>query len=421
MSIFPKIEKITFDASASHFLLMFGYKLFSLYFPLFLVGRGLSLPRVGYTYLLIYLPIAIFAPLVGFFSHKINPAILAILGIFGYAIYSLGMILISPVQMPFLFYLLQIFLGISAALFFVSMRGILISSKLENPNRAFAWFYSSPYYANAVAPAVGALVIWKFNFFGVFAFSLALQFLNALFCITRLRRNTFGNNAPTNLVDRPDLSEQKSQLSTRTVLVDNYQEIFEKLKKKIILIPIAVSFSVLLLGGFYRAFFVLFLKELGWTQNLILLFVSLLSLVFLPISFFVIKRIGQVKSQKNIFQGAIISGVLSIILGGLGAFANFWTIFLVKFGQGIGGLMSGSGRSGLLSQKLNKHPEEASALDTIFSPLGAALGSLMAGLIIDFLGFSNLFIVGGIFVLVVAIIGERLTRKEPVKFDAGRG
>ena len=224
MSIFPKIEKITLDTSVSHFLLMFGYKLFSLYFPLFLIWRGLSLPEVGYTYLLIYLPIAVFAPLVGFFSHKISPVILAVLGILGYGVYCLGMI-------------------------------------------------------------------------------------------------------------------------------------------------------------------------------------------FLPISFFAIKRIGKLKSSKNIFQGAAISGILSIVLGGLGVFANFYTIFLVKFGQSISGLMSGSGRSGLLSQKLKEHPEEAGAIDTIFSPLGVALGSLVAGLIIGFLGFSNLFILGGIFVVAVAVIGRKLMQK----------
>ena len=397
MSILPKIERITFDVSVSHFLLMFGYKLFSLYFPLFLIFRGLSLPEVGYTYLLIYLPIAIFAPLVGFFSHKISPVVLATLGISGYGIYCLGMILVSPVQSPILFYLFQIFLGISAALFFVSMRGILISSKLENSNRAFAWFYSSPHYASAIAPAVGALVIWKFSFFGVFAFSLILQFLNAIFLITKLRKNTFNFSVMTKQDDCPILSQ-----------IGNYQKIFEILKKRSILIPVMMSFSVLLLAGFYRAFFVLFLKDLGWTQNLILLFVSLLSLVFLPISFFAIKRIGKIKSQKNIFQGAAVSGILSIVLGGLGVFANFWTIFLVKFGQSISGLMSGSGRSGLLSQKLKEYPEEAGALDTIFSPLGVALGSLTAGLIVGILGFSNLFIFGGIFVVAVAIIGNKL-------------
>lgn len=120
MSILPKIEKVTRDATISHFFLMFGYKLFSLYFPLFLVARGFSLPEVGYTYLLIYLPIALFAPFVGFLNHKINPAILASVGILGYGVYALGMILIRN---PALFYFWQVLLGISAALFFCLSQG----------------------------------------------------------------------------------------------------------------------------------------------------------------------------------------------------------------------------------------------------------------------------------------------------------
>ncbi len=396
MSILPKIEKITLDLSVSHFLLMFGYKLFSLYFPLFLIARGLSLPEVGYIYLLIYLPIAVFSPVVGFFIHKINPIILATLGIFGYGFYCLGMILISPAQLPILFFLFQIFLGISAALFFVSMRTILIAAPIENHNRAFAWFYSAPNYASAIAPVIGALLIWKFNFVGVFAFSFVLQFLNAAFLITQLKPHT--TFVPKVVRGQNNIKE-------------NYQKVFGLLKNKIILIPIAVSFSVLILAGFYRAFFVLFLKDLGWSQNLVLLFVSLLSLAFLPISLFAIKRIGKIKSEKNIFQGTAITGVLSIILGGLGVFANFYTVFLVKFGQSVAGLIYASGRSGLLARKLKKYPEEAGALDTIFSPLGVALGSLVSGLIIGFLGFNNLFIFGGIFVAVVAIIGRKLMSK----------
>ena len=397
MSFLPKIEKITRDATISHFFLMFGYKLFSLYFPLFLVVSGLSLPEVGYTYLLIYLPIAIFAPLIGFLNHKINPIILAGLGIFGYGIYCLGMILIQP---GILFYFLQVFLGISAALFFVSIRGILMSAKLENPDQAFAWFYSAPFYANAIAPVVGSFFIWKFNFLGVFAFGFLIQIINAIFCLTQLRKNSF--KTMTNQDNRTNLSENN--------FIKNYQKVFKKLKEKSILGPILACFSVLLLTGFYRAFFVLFLKDLGWSQNLILVFISLLSLVFLPISLFVIKRIGQLKSQKNIFQGVAISGIFSIILGVLGVFSNFYTIFLVKLGEGIGGLMSGSGRSGLLTKKLKEQPKEAGAIDTIFSPLGVGLGSLFSGLIIGFLGFSNLFILGGVFVAVATIIGRKLTR-----------
>ena len=95
MPIFPQIEKVTRDAGITLFLLMFGYKVFSLYFPLFLVIKGFSLPEVGYNYLLIYLPIALLAPIVGFLNHRINPTVLATVGILGYGIYALGMILIQ--------------------------------------------------------------------------------------------------------------------------------------------------------------------------------------------------------------------------------------------------------------------------------------------------------------------------------------
>ena len=81
MFALPKIEKVTRDATLTHFFLLFGYKTFSLYFPLYLVSRNFSLAEVGYTYLLIYLPIVLFSPLVGFLLYKINPALLASLGI----------------------------------------------------------------------------------------------------------------------------------------------------------------------------------------------------------------------------------------------------------------------------------------------------------------------------------------------------
>ncbi len=186
------------------------------------------------------------------------------------------------------------------------------------------------------------------------------------------------------------------------------------LKKRNILILMMASCSVLILAGFYRAFFVLFLEDLGWSRDTILFFVSLLTLIFLPISLLVIKKIGESKSQRNIFFGATINGILSIILGSLGSLASFSTIFIVKFGQYIGGLMYGAGRSGLFSRKLKKYPQEASALDTVFSPLCTAIGSLAAGLMIGFLGlgFNDLFIFGGLFVIVIAVLGRILMRKE---------
>jgi len=393
MSLLPKIEKVTRDTTISHFLLMFGYNLFSIYFPLFLMARGFSLPEVGYTYLLIYLPIALFAPLVGFLNHKINPAVLATIGILGYGVYVLGMILI---QNPHLFYFWQVLLGISAALFFASARAILMSFPLESYDRAFGWFYTAPFYAKALAPAIGALFIWKFNFIGVFIFSLVVQIFTAIFCFTQLKREA------SRPLDKY-FNFQKFQ--------ENYQKVFQKIKGRDILPPILISFSVLLLAGFYQAFFVLFLKDsLLWSQNLILIFASIFSFLFLPISLLIIKYLGRLRSEKNIFQGGLITGISSILFGALVPVLNFFSILLINFGRSIGSLITNSGRSGLISQKLKENPEEAGALDTIFSPLGVALGALISGAIIGAVGYNLLFILGGIFVVTVGLIVKKFAK-----------
>ncbi len=388
---FPKIEKITRDATIIHFFLMFGYKLYSFYFPLFLVAKGFSLLQVGYTNFLIYLPIAIFAPIAGFLNHKINPAILSALGILGYGIHALGMIIFPNLVS---FYLFQIILGISAALFFVSSRAILMGTKLESYDRAFGWFYSANSYAAAVSPAIGALFIWKFGFQGVFILSLILQFFNAVFCYARFRKQT------GHLPDSVKIKESGR----------NYFTVLKNLKTKDTLIPVSISFLVLILAGFNNTFFVLFLKNLGWSLNQILIFNSLLSLVFLPISFWVIKQVAKFKSEINISRGSQLAGIFSIFLGGLAGILNFYLIFFIMLGNSIGGLITDSGRSGLLSIKLKNYPEESAAVDTVFSPLATALGAITGGFLISLLGYPLLFFFGGISLFISGIFGKKFAK-----------
>ena len=383
---FPKIEKVTRDATIVHFFLLFGYKIFSLYFPLYLISRNFSLPEVGYTYLLIYLPIVLFSPLVGFLSHKVNPALLASVGISGYGIYALAMIF---VQNPILFYLSQVLLGISAALFFVAARAILMGSHLENPDRAFGWFYSAPFYADAVAPAVGALFIWQFGFAGVFVLSLILQFFCAFFCYSKLKKQS--EPLLDGGFDHKDAKE-------------NYSAVFKIIKSGSVLPFALISLSVLFLAGFYRAFFVLFLKdELLWSQDLILVFISLVSILFLPISLFLIRQLGKARSERNIIRGGLVSGGLSVLFGAMLPILNFLTVLLINLGRLVGSFVCNAGRSGLISRNLKEKPEEAGAIDTVFAPLGVALGAFISGLIIGPLGYGFLFILGGVLVCLVSV------------------
>jgi len=398
MLSFPKIEKITRDAALANFFLMFGYRIFSVFFPLYLINIGFSLPQVGYTYLFIYLPIAIFSPIVGFLNHKVKPSILVAVGALGYGVYALGMILVNNLA---IFYFCQILLGISAALFFVSMRIVLISSQLENYNRAFGWFYSAPYYAGAIAPAIGAIFIWKFGFISVFILSVAIQILTTFYCLFQLGRKDVKPLGK-------DFNFQKFS--------QNYKEVFQKIKKRDVLFPILISFSVLLLSGFYQGFGILSLKDvLHWLQNTIIIITAALCFLFSLFSLYLIRRLEKLKSEKNIFQGGIITGIFSILYGAFLPFLNFFSFMIINLFQSGGSLVCDSGRSGLVSKMLEENSEEAGAIDTIFSPLGTALGALVSGAIIGFLGYRFLFISGGIFVLVVGILGKRFAKSENLR------
>ncbi|HQK58466.1 MAG TPA: MFS transporter [Candidatus Pacearchaeota archaeon] len=368
-----KPETITRDTSLSHFLLMFGYKLFSLYFPLYLVANNFSLSQVGYTNFLIYLPIALFAPVVGFLNHKINPAILMVLGILGYASYSIGMILFPNL---IVFYILQIILGISGALFFVSSRAALMGAKLKNPDGSFGWFYSAANYGDAFAPALGAFLIWKFGFTGVFTAAAIIQVTAAIYCFLSLRKSQVEQ------VDNIPLKES----------LNNYSRVVQTMGTKKSWLFIGVAFLILILGGFNNTFFPLFLKSLGWSQNKILIFSSSLSIIFLPLSVWVIKIISQRRSEVNFSLGAKIVGVFSVILGILANYLNAVCMFFIRLGNNIGGLMASSGRSGLMAANLKEYPKESAAVDTIFSPFATAFGALFGGWLVSAFGYPFIFI-----------------------------
>ncbi len=382
------MEKTTFDVSLVHFLLMFGYKLFSLYYPLYLISIGFSVMNIGSIYLLTYSVIAISSLAINHYIRKFNPSKVAAFGIAGYGVFALMMLLSRNI---YVFYLAQIVLGFSAAAWLVSLKLILMKSKSKSKSKSFGWFYSMPHYASVVAPLIGGAVILKFGFTGVFILSLVIQFANAFYAYSRLSGNE--NISHNNKECRKEGPK------------NNYKKIYHETKKDGVLIFLLISvFSALILGGIYRAFFVIFLENLSFSQNDVIKFIALASVAYLPLSVIVIKIIEKLKNRKIISGGIIAEGFFTIILGAFSSVMNLFGFFVVMTVGSLGALATGSGKSAFLSRRFQKCKEEASVIDTILATLGPALGGLIGGVAISSLGFEKTFLFAGIIVFILGTI-----------------
>ena len=408
-SWFPKMGKTTFDVSLVHFLLMFGYKLFSLYYPLFLISIGFSILNIGSIYLLTYSVIAISSIIINFYIHRFNPSKVAAVGIAGYGIFAFMMLLSHNI---YVFYLAQIVLGFSAAAWLVSLKLILMKSKTKSKSCSFGWFYSMPHYAAAIAPAVGGLVIWKFGFTGVFLLSVLIQFANAFYAYARLNGRTCDWFHNSNKAMRKGSIYSKFLLKWESLkwkhnkinIRKNYNDILKIIRSdRAFTLILIFLFSVLILGGIYRAFFILFLESLYFSQEEIIKFIAISSIAYFPLSIIIIKIMGKLKNIKIISGGMVIEGTATIILGVFVNAMNLLGLFMVMMTDTLGALLLGSGKSALLSKKLKKYQEEASTMDTVITTLGPAFGGFVGGIAISYIGFQNTFLIAGTIVFILGV------------------
>lgn len=388
----PKMEQTTFDVSLVHFLLMFGYKIFSLFYPLYLVSVGISIVHIGNIYFLTYFIISISCFVINYYIHRVNPAKLAALGILGYGIFALMMLLSQDITV---FYLAQIVLGISAAAWLVSLKFILMNSKPKSQTKSFGWFYAMPSYATAIAPAIGGLIIWKFGFRGVFFASVVIQFLNAIYAYIRLRKNA----------DILDFKNQKSDLqSVNMGQLARYREVFRLLgKRKNVPAMLFCIFSALVMSGIYGAFFVLFLKDLSYSQAEIIKFTSAIAFVYVPFSILVIKLMGKFRKTKVVAGGIALEGIVSITLGVFYSALGIGALFALNILDSMGSLALGSGKSAFFAKRLEGFREEASTIDSIMTTLGPALGGLLGGIAVSAWGYQKTFLLAGVVVFVMGV------------------
>jgi len=381
------------DVTLVHFALMFGYRTFSLYYPLFLAAQGFTLTQIGQAYLFIYLPIALGAPLAGFLTRLIHPAFMAAAGCLGYAAYALGMFFFDGAGIV---YLWQIALGLSAAFFFTASRALLMANPGANAERGFSWFYNAPYWAGVAAPAAGAVIIWKFGFATAFLISAAICVYAAL-----LAAGMFG--APWRFSKSDSLFNN---------FISGWNNSIKIVFSKKIGIFILLSFIVALVESLVHPFFVLFLKDnIGLNQTQVLQFTAISAAVFSIFYFFILKRWQTGDPKTAIKRGGLVAGLATMAFGFLMPLLNYASVFLVEFARGVGGFLTGTGRSALLAKELKGRPSDAGALDTIFSPLSIALGSFAGGYLIQWLGYQWLFLVSGAVIVVAVFINMSLCKR----------
>lgn len=390
LSWLPKMEQTTFDVSLVHFLLMFGYKLFSLYYPLYLASVGISIVDIGGIYFLTYSIISISCFAINYYIHKTDPAKLAALGVAGYGIFALLMLISQDLRV---FYFAQMVLGISAAAWLVSLKFILMNSRPESHTKSFGWFYAMPSYATSLAPAAGGLVIWKFGFPGVFLLSVIIQFANAIYAYVKLRNNA----------DVSDLKEktQETQIEGMGQIL-RYREVARLLnRRKNVLLMLSFIFGALILGGIYRAFFVLLLKDLSFSQDDIIRFTAAISFVYVPFSILVIKLMGKFHKTKLVSGGITLEGMAAVIIGIGYSALTVGALFVLNILDSVGALVLGSGKSAFFAKKLDDFKEEASTIDSVMTTLGPALGGLLGGFAVSAWGYQRTFLVSGIIIFII--------------------
>ncbi len=357
----------------THFFILFGYKLFSLFFPLYLLEKGFSLSEIGYAYLLIYGTAAVVSPLLRKVLSGKESRILIQIAFLGYIIYSIGMIFSGSVFEILVF---QIILGIAAAIFYISSRFIISEDKQKV--QEFSYFYATPFIANFLAPLIGGVIIVLFGFSPVFTLSIGVYL--------------------TGMVFAKKFIKGKYVFKTHSDELDTIKKVLKRWNK------LFIAFSMAIVSiGVYRTFFVVFLEEvLILERNYIILWVisgsvilSILSLKFIDIS--------RVKDYRILFFGNTISGIASIIIA---LFYSLFTgiIYLAFLAENIGRWLSETGKSSFLVRVMKRDREMAATLDTIITSGLVAIGSLTGGVISTFIGIPALFFLTGILLIFSSIL-----------------
>lgn len=360
---YRKEEKIIITVSIIYFLLLAGYKLFSLYYPLFLSSKGFSLSSIGLNYFVLYFSLGLFS-LLFFFMRKVQPKRMIIFSLLGYMLYSIGMLFVSSLIQ---FLLFQLLLGFFAGMFYVFARTTILEETHAKASE-YGYFYIAPLASAFIAPIIGGILIFFFGFSAPFLASITVYLIAILV--------SYANLKPLKIFERK-----------RNFHISN-------------LYVVLFFFIMMLIVGIYRAFFVLFLKSLGMIDNLIILFVLITNaILFIPLSF-LRRKFDMYSEREYVVAASLIYAFVTLIITFFSDILLIFALFLIQFSINV--LLS-SQKSHWLS-KFSIYKKEIAIIDTCIESFGVAFGALISGLLLNYVSFNIVFPIFGLILITTIFI-----------------
>ncbi len=380
-------------ATLFHIILLLGYKIISIYYPLFLEKNHFSYLLIGENYFFIYSSVALFSLILDkLIDVENSPMKYISFSFLGYALYNIGMIITKTKAM---FLLWQIELGFSSALFYLVSRAILMRIKGMEKTSGFVYFYSAPLYASFFAALIGGYVMTYKGFYPLFLTSFFI-FMIGIF-ITRI---TYKKKMI-----------QFNEIYVKKSILRSIKQFFKKCEKKYIFFMFVSFFYV----GFIRAFFTIFLQKIGFSYSEIMKFVVATSGLSIFISIILAKLVKKMNNKSTIVLGTLVASFFFSLFQ-LMSVNNFTLCVLLFLFYNIGYLFVNSGKSGLIGEVID-NKEDAATIDTIIVSLEVALTALVTGLLKNMFSFKSVYLgIGGFcfFIALLFLIFDRPFKKSSV-------
>jgi len=375
------VKKLIILATLFHTILLLGYKIISIYYPLFLEKNHFSYILIGENYLFIYFSVAIFSLILDKLINVENsPMMYLCFSFLGYAIYDIGMIITKTKA---LFLLWQIELGFSSALFYLVSRAILMRIKGMEKTSGFVYFYSAPIYGSFLAAIIGGYVMTYKGFYPLFLTSF-FTFMVGI--------------AITGTIYKKRLIYFEKVHVERNIIRSAKQFLKRCEKKYIFLI-----FVSLIYVGFIRAFFAIFLQKIGFSYSQIMDFVVANSGLSIFVSIIIAKVVKKMNNKSAIVIGTLIASFFFSLFQ-IMSLDKFLLCVLLFLFYNTGYLFVNSGKSGLIGEVID-NKEDAATIDTIIVSLEVAITAFIIGLLKSvFLSFKEIYSGIGLFCFLTALL-----------------